>query len=242
MWSRALWRTSGFRSGGNWPNCCSKTCSLLAVCTLTNVNGGTIGHTSLSHQVLCLLELWLPIVACYLLLVPKKVLPLQSASSLVIGQITSGFQDGPRAFVNSFQGVQLLPPRPQFHQEGLLDNSSQRPDRMDFFPYDSLIKLERGKRSYSPTAYEHIPLWIPIQTCLGPESARCSTPCLSSKHFPFFTHGVPVMLHLTSQNITAPSFLWQPLRNLKTENTFSLKSSQPKQPQLLRQNIAVGKL
>ena len=77
----------------------------------------TMGPISLSHHALGLFKLWSPIVACYLSPVPRRVLRLQSASSLVISQTTAGFQDGPKAFVSPSQGVQLLSPRPLISQK-----------------------------------------------------------------------------------------------------------------------------
>lgn len=47
-----------------------------------------------------------------------------------------------------------------------------------------LIKLERGKRSTPPSGlWTCTGLRIPTQTCLGPESARCSILCQSSNLF-----------------------------------------------------------
>lgn len=90
-----------------------------------------------------------------------------------------------------------------------------------------LREREEGKRSNAPVACEHASLRISIQTGLGPESARCSILCQSwNFFFPVaFTYGIPALLLLTSQNMTAPSFLQQPLSDLKTENTSSLESS-----------------
>lgn len=152
-------------------------CSTLPSCVHTHknktkVNGWTMGHTSLSHQVLCLLELWLPTFACYLLLVPKRVLPLQLASSLVIGQTTSGPQSVGQFLTRN--SSQLFPPIPPRGPHWIMGLKAQREWTPSFMNHQ-----DRGKRSYSPIACGNIPLWIPIQTCINPESARCSTPCLS---------------------------------------------------------------
>lgn len=86
------------------------------------------------------------------------------------------------------------------------------------------LKLEG--RAPVPQLPMNTDLGIPVLISLGLKRARCSISCLEFKSFSlyFFAYVVLALPLLTSQKVTAPSFLQWPLRDLRTNNTSVLFS------------------